>query len=119
MKKGDWIWLAAVLGAAAVLFAIYMAYQGRGSAAVAVVTVDGEEFGVYPLDQDAQIWINGTNELVIRGHVADMVSADCPDQVCVNQKPASRNGETIVCLPNKVVVEIRGGQEAEVDQVAN
>ena len=77
------------------------------------------EFGVYPLDQDAQIWINGTNELVICGHEADMVSADCPDQVCVNQKPASRNGETIVRLPNKVVVEIRGGQEAEVDQVAN
>ena len=50
MKKGDWIWIAAVLGAAAVLFTIHMAYQGTGSADVAVVTVDGEEVSFTPTE---------------------------------------------------------------------
>ncbi|MFR5116202.1 MAG: NusG domain II-containing protein [Eubacterium sp.] len=31
-----------------------------------------------------------------------MISADCPDKLCVNQHAISSNGETIVCLPNKV-----------------
>ena len=47
-----------------------------------------------------------TNTLEIRDGCADMTDADCPDKICVNQKAVSRPGETIVCLPNKVVVEV-------------
>ena len=39
-----------------------------------------------------------------------MISADCPDKLCVNQHAISSNGETIVCLPNKVVVEVEDGE---------
>ena len=43
--------------------------------------------------------------------------ADCPDQICVNHRPVSRNGESIICLPNEVVVSVKGGEEAELDGV--
>ncbi len=119
MRRNDWIWLGAVLAAAAVFWGIYIWHQGNAEADCAVVLVDGEEYGSYPLNEDAEISINGTNELVIRNHEADMVAADCPDQICVNQRPAGKNGETIVCLPNKIVVEIHSSEEAEVDSVAN
>lgn len=48
-----------------------------------------------------------TNTLVIKGGVADMTSADCPDHLCVKQKAISKEGESIICLPNKVVVTVK------------
>ncbi len=48
-----------------------------------------------------------------------MVKADCPDQLCVNQKPVSKNHESIICLPNRVVVEVESKEESEYDAVTN
>ena len=31
----------------------------------------------------------------------------------------SRNGESIICLPNKIVLKIVDGEEAELDAVTN
>ena len=39
-----------------------------------------------------------------------MISATCPDHLCMEQNPVNQNGGTIVCLPNKVVIE--GGTSA-------
>ena len=35
-----------------------------------------------------------------------MTDADCPDKICVNHATISDVGESIVCLPHRVVVEI-------------
>lgn len=78
--------------------------QERGT--TAVVTVAGEERFRCSLFIEKEIQIDDTNTLVIKDGVADMVSADCPDQVCVKHVPISKTGETIICLPNKVVVTI-------------
>ena len=89
----------------------------------AVVTVDGEEYGQYPLSEEQEIPIviagRETNLLIIKDGKADVTEADCPDQICVNQKAISKEHETIVCLPNKVVVEILGGETADLDTIAN
>ena len=42
-----------------------------------------------------------------------MTRADCPDQLCIHQGPIHIQGETIVCLPNRVVVEITGNDAEE------
>ena len=34
-----------------------------------------------------------------------MIWADCPDHLCMKQHAIDKNGGTIVCLPNKVVIE--------------
>ena len=49
---------------------------------------------------------------------ADITEADCPDKLCVHQRAISKTKETIVCLPNKVVVEVTGSEESELDSVA-
>ncbi len=87
------------------------------------VTVSGETIGEYDLgtDREIPIEIDGkvTNTLVIADGEADMISADCPDQTCVNMKPVSALRETIVCLPNQIVVEVTDSDsEAEFDAVA-
>ena len=35
-------------------------------------------------------------------------SADCKDQICVRHKSVSSKGESIICLPHRLVVEIVG-----------
>ena len=83
----------------------------------AVVSVNGEEVGRYPLSEDREEVIEtkyGRNVLVIKNGCADMTDATCPDGLCVRQRAASSTGETIVCLPNKVTVTIVGG-ESHVD----
>lgn len=85
------------------------------------VSIDGELYGTYELDkkQTVDIKINGktTNILQIEDGRADMISADCPDQLCVHQNSISKENQTIVCLPNKVVVEVIGADKAEYDAV--
>ncbi len=71
------------------------------------VTVDGEETGKYPLANDAEYSLNGgTNILVIENGEAYIKYATCPDGLCVNYGRVSLEGESIVCLPNRVMVEI-------------
>lgn len=96
-------------------------FFGGDKGAVAQVTVNGQLYGTYSLDKDQKVKIvvgeTVTNILQIQNGKADMISADCPDKLCVHQKAISRQKETIVCLPNKVVVEVIGGKEAEVDSI--
>lgn len=80
-----------------------------------VVTVDGQIYGEYSLNTDRQVEIvngEGYNLLVIEGGKAFVKSASCPDGICSSHRAVSKDGESIICLPNKVVIEIRArGQE--------
>ena len=38
-----------------------------------------------------------------------MTFSDCRNQICVESGAISQTKDTIVCLPNKVVIEITGG----------
>lgn len=84
----------------------------REEGAVALVTVDGKEVGRYSLSTDGEYSLNGgTNILVIKDGEACVTYASCPDGLCINQGKISKTGERIVCLPNKVMVEILGAEE--------
>ena len=84
----------------------------RDEGAVAVVSVDGTVVAEYPLSRDGEYSLNGgTNILTIKDGAAFMKDADCPDKLCIHQKKKSKTGERIVCLPNRVMVEIEGEGE--------
>lgn len=75
------------------------------------ISVNKEVFGEYELEKDQVIPIGNTNKLEIKDGYAKMIEADCPDKLCLNQKKISKKGEVIVCLPNKVLVEVDGAAE--------
>ena len=75
------------------------------------ITVDGEIYGTYSLDEDQTIRINDTNTCRIENGTARMIQADCPDHLCMKQNPVDKNGGTITCLPNRVVIEAVGGKD--------
>ena len=86
----------------------------------AVVLIDGKESASYPLSEELQTVIQigeNTNTLVIRDGKASVAEATCPDGICVAHRPISKVGETIVCLPHKVVVKVVSASENDVDIV--
>ena len=97
---------------------LYFLLAGK-EAQEAVVTVDGEVYGTYSLAKDQTIEIQDGNRLRIQNGQAKMEWADCPDQLCVHQKAISRTGESIICLPNQVVVSVQGSKESELDGIVN
>ncbi|GFI51103.1 MAG: NusG domain II-containing protein [Dorea sp.] len=119
LKKKDWLLILIILCVAGLTVLAHTYIGGRGANKV-VVKVDGVIQGTYSLSEDGRIEINdGTNVIEISNGKADMIKADCPDQLCVNQKAVSRNHENIICLPNKVVVEVESVEESEYDAVTN
>ena len=76
------------------------------------VKINGEENYRYSLSENVDTVIytgennNQENRLIIENNQAYIISADCPDKICVGHRPVSNVNESIVCLPHKVVVEI-------------
>lgn len=76
------------------------------------VTRQGEVIAIFPLAEDRIETFSdtsGSNTLEISDGTAKMIDADCPDHICVKTYPISNPGETIVCLPHKLVVEVITG----------
>ncbi len=118
-KKQDWIVIGILLAGILVLFLLQTPWK-KTSGGTVVITVDGAEIGSYPLGADTVIAIENadgiaTNTLTIKDGAAKMTEADCPDQYCVHQKKIRFEGETIVCLPNRVLVTVTGGDAPETD----
>ena len=102
------------------LSVLLFVFLTREEGAVADVYVDGVKVAEYPLSIDGVYYINnGSNVLVIENGTAYMREANCPDKFskngCVNTGKISYVGQTIVCLPNKIIVEIVGEGEGIVD----
>ena len=117
MKKTDLILVVIALIAAAGIWLFYSAGADHGL--TAVVTVDGEVRAELPLDETDSIEIEtewGYNIVHTENGQVFVAEADCRDQICVEHKKIDKTGETIVCLPHKMVVEIIGGEE-EMDMV--
>ncbi|MDO4289590.1 MAG: NusG domain II-containing protein [Eubacterium sp.] len=109
MKKNDLRLILAILIAALALFAAFFVLQGPHGKKSVRVSQEGRIVATYALDEDRTETFTsdlGTNTLVISGGTASIVSADCDNQVCVNTAPISEIGETIACLPHKLIVEI-------------
>ena len=118
--KNDIIFIAAILAVVAIAAVALLLLRGEGS--TVAVEVDRQIIGTYSLAIDRVVDITTDdgemNRLVIRDGKAFMESATCPDGVCVSHRPISREGETIVCLPHKVVVTVIGGNENKPDVIA-
>ena len=118
-RKNDILFAAAVLLTAVVVYLAVNGIFGTQGGAVQVIK-DGEVYAEYPLAEDVEVQIDygqeqGINVLVIENGKASVTEADCPDRLCVKQKEISKNGESIVCLPHKLVIFVVGGEEAEYD----
>ena len=106
--RNDILLALSVLVLAAALITAYKAFSKDG--ACAAVIIDGKVTATYPLSENAEYVIetkHGRNVLRINDGKASVTDADCPDLVCVRHNEVSHTGESIVCLPHRLVIEIR------------
>ena len=119
IQKNDILFATAMLVIAVAIYLYTQLICGKEGTFVQV-TVNGKIYGEYPLYQDISICIDditaeGFNVFVIKNGKVSVAEADCPDKLCVKQRSISKNGESIVCLPHKLVITVKGGEEAEYD----
>ena len=106
MKKKDIILIAAVLAISLISLAAIKMTQKDGKEVI--VTVDGKEVYKTSIKKDQIYQIpekNGTNVMQIKDGKVTMIEATCPDHYCMKQKAVDEHGGSIICLPNKVVIE--------------
>ena len=104
MKKGDIIICAVVFAVALLLAVVFFFAKPEGK--TLLVKADNKVIYEYPLDVDREITLEH-NTAVIKDGSVFMLSADCKNQICVKSGEISKRGECIVCLPNRVILEIR------------
>lgn len=80
------------------------------------IQVDGKEIDHFSLAEAEGRTMRyktsyGCNVVKIEQGKISVFEADCPDKLCVHQGHISRPGQILVCLPNRFLVELRGGAE--------
>ena len=135
IRKADiilfFVLVAAGLAASAFLA---MSHADAGSGAKVIIESGGELFAEYPLSEDTEIVVPAPsgvsyrdpkaapadagdectqyryfNIVRISGGSVTVSAASCRNQVCTEHGGISKTGESIVCLPNRLVVTIEGG----------
>ena len=118
MKRNHWFLITGIV-IISILFFVMHYISGQKGAGEVTVFADGKMYGRYLLGKEQEIAINDTNVLRIENGTVTMAQASCPDQLCVHQKAISRNRESIICLPNQVVVEVTATEEKTYDAMTN
>lgn len=124
IQKNDIRLIAILIVAALATYIGIGFFQGTNTKnGVAVVTIDGVEHGRYPLvvntTEKIELPDGSYNVLEIKDGKADITEASCPDGICVNHRAVSKRGQSIACLPNKVLIEIENGEESDIDIMVN
>lgn len=121
MKRRDWLIIGCGLLLALLALGAWLLLSPHKSAFSSVtVYVNGQVYGIYPLDEEQTITIdqgNGKlNVIRIDEHGVCMERSSCKNQLCVNKGCLDPNNDEtlfdnwIVCLPNGVTVELTGGE---------
>lgn len=104
IKKADLILSVSIIVLALVSVAFFAAFKQEGG--TVRISVDNQIYGEYRLDTDQTIVLEHNTVKIKNGQVS-VTHADCRDQICVDKGRIGAAGESIVCLPNAVVVEVR------------
>ena len=118
IKKSDII-LTICLVIVGVALSIFISF-GQQAGDTVEITCRGDLYGTYNLNEDNEITIkegNSINKITIKDGKVSMAFSNCHSQDCVETGAVSKSGESIVCLPHKVVINITGG-DAEYDSVS-
>lgn len=104
LRNGDKIIMAFIIGTGC-LIGIFCLFFGQTGDYVNV-SVDGKNIARFSLNVDRLYDIDGHNKLEIKDGYANMIDANCPDGLCVKMGKINKNGQSIICLPNKTVIEV-------------
>ena len=115
LRKADILLFFSFLALAALIAALPLVRaSGNDENEKVRIISDGELVGIYPLEKDIEVEVNHDGHLnivSIKDKKVHMKYSNCRNQICVHTGEIRRPGDTIVCLPNYVIVEITGSEE--------
>lgn len=124
IRRGDLLIILFLMAASFLPLGVFSYHQANAESAdnIAVISVDGKTVKEFVLKDDGKTETyvyqddHGHENVIVReGSQIRITSADCDDQLCVRMGAKDGIGETIMCLPNRVLVEIRGAQGTTAD----
>ncbi|MBQ9765063.1 MAG: NusG domain II-containing protein [Lachnospiraceae bacterium] len=110
LKRNDVLLVLGILLTVVILYIVRGLVMSGASSDYIEVRLDGKLIAEYSLDEDREEVIyapdGGYNILTIRDGKVAVKEADCPDKHCVNKGFVSGQNETIICLPNRLVIKL-------------
>lgn len=105
-KRSDIIVIVAIFACCVLLFSVMLS---KNNGKNIKVTVDREQYAVFSLNKNAEHKIKtekGSNTLVIYNGECYFKDSDCFDKTCQKTGKIKNIGESIVCLPHRVIAEV-------------
>ena len=133
IRKADIIlFIVLVVIGLAASAALTLSHGEAGSSARVIIESGGDLYARYPLSEDRTVVVPAPKQIAADAPAADhddeasaqydyynvvaissgtvsVTEASCKNQVCVKHGTITKPGESIVCLPNRLVVRIENG----------
>ena len=107
----DTLLIVALLLIGIVLLFVLRGRSSEGS--YVLIMYQNEEKARFSLTSNGVYDINdGKNKIEILDGKVRMIYADCPDELCIRQGWIEYDGQSIICLPNKITVMVSGGDNS-------
>ena len=91
---------------------IFLQNKVTVSGNIAEIRVDNEVVQTLDLSKNTKITVQGKNNItlviIVDNNSVYVESSECPDKICVNKGRISKEYETIVCLPARTIIEVKG-----------
>ena len=119
-------WDALLILSLLILSCLPMAIFGKPAQASSIyadITIDGELYKRIPLTahhghDEMEIHTKyGSNTVEVEDETIAIIDADCPDGICIAMGKASKPGNIIVCLPHKLVIEVKSSTDAPASDI--
>lgn len=126
LLKGTWIDRLILLVSLAAIISLWFMIQARIAAGPAMADIYHGDTLVasYPMPQQGQPPIHlqvkgelGLSDIVIDQQGARFASSPCPTQRCVLSGPHRHAGDLIACVPNRILITLRGHAESKFDSI--
>lgn len=120
-KRNDLILVAILIIIPAIIFTADYFNRINQPAGSVVISIAGVLYTEVPLDENIEIRVEsnlGVNLIRIEDGSVRIIDATCPYRLCISHSPIQQTGEQIVCLPNKVVVEIKRKDDRDIDSLS-
>ena len=99
--------LLGIIAAALIALLVIELTSHKGS--TAVITIENEIIKVSDLSFSGEFTVNGIENVTfeVKDGSIRVKENDCPDKICVNTGWISKTNERIICMPKKLIVEIK------------
>jgi hypothetical protein len=118
LKTGDYILISCVI--VFIISSFVFIHIVDSSEKVAIIIVNNiEMYRISPFE-DRNIIVNGTidkSHIQVKNAQISIIEAPCRHKICIKMGKISKAGETLICVPNRIVIQILGNNSNSLDGI--